>query len=58
MPKVSTWTALLKCRDTSVRLHIYEEQLNERKPVFCDSCRIIGELCHHAQPLYDGLLGI
>ena len=49
VPHVSAWTALLRCKDASVRLHIYEEQLNEQNPVFCDSCRIIGKPCHHAQ---------
>ena len=43
VPKVSAWTVLLRCRDTSVRLQIYEEQPDEQKPVFCDSCRIIGD---------------
>ena len=48
LPHVSAWTAQLRCRDTNVRLQIYEEQISEQKPVFCDSCRIIGELCQQA----------
>ena len=43
VPKVSAWTAVLRCRDVSVRLQIYEEQPDEQKPVFCDACRIIGD---------------
>ncbi len=48
LPNVSAWTLSLRAGDTNVRLQIYEEQINEQKPVFCDSCRIIGGPCHHA----------
>lgn len=53
VPRVAAWTALLRCRDTSVRLHIYEEHLNEQKPVFCDPCRIIGEQYTPASPALE-----
>lgn len=53
VPRVAAWTAVLGCRDTSVRLHIYEEQLNEQKPVFCDPCRIIGEQHTPASPALE-----
>ncbi len=42
LPNVSAWTVSLRSGDTSVRLQIYEERINEQKPIFCDSCRIIG----------------
>lgn len=48
VPNVSAWTALLRSGDTTLRLQIYEELLNEHKPVFCDPCRIIGGHPHHA----------
>lgn len=55
VPKVVAWTATLRCNEYTVRLHIYEEQINERKSVFCDSCRIIGEECQLEELLSPAL---
>ena len=41
-PHVSCWLVDLRGSQNSVKLHVYEEALDEQCPAFCDPCRIVG----------------
>jgi hypothetical protein len=42
-PRTSGWLVDLCGSRASVRLHIYEERVDEQSPTICDPCRIVGE---------------
>ena len=41
-PNVSCWMVHLQGHDTTLRLYVYEEELDVARPAVCDACRIIG----------------
>jgi hypothetical protein len=41
---ISAWVVPLKSARGQVRLHIYEERLEDEEPATCDQCRIIGTM--------------
>ena len=44
-PHISCWLVDLRGSRSAVRLHIYEEALDEERPAVCDHCRIVGAHC-------------
>lgn len=42
-PNVSCWMVPLQGDDSTIRLYIYQEELDVERPAVCDACRIIGE---------------